>query len=479
MLTSCSSQDTTQSYSSLEELNGQDMGCMSGSIFDKLIESTFPDSKITYYNSRSELLLALKSEKITGFISDEPVAMMMIAQNPDVTYMAEPVGYVDYGLCFSEDNLDVRDQFNAYLAEITESGHKDELIAKWIQPKGASQKMEPHTLTGENGTLKCTTTPDAAPFSFQSEGEFQGFEVELLYEFADRYGYNIQIETLNFDALLTAVATDKYDLALNGIYITPERAKSVNFSDPTYRGNDVVMILHDSVKEDVSIIESIKNSFYRNFIEEDRYLLLLQGVLTTIIISIVSILLGTIAGYLFFLLSKSDKTFKKIMDLLQTILAGLPTMIILMMLFYVVFNKSKLSGTVISIVGFSLIFATVNYGLLKQGTDAIDNGQREAALALGYNEWGTLVKMITPQGVRIVLPSYEAEIVSLIKNTSIVGYVSVNDLTRMSDIIRGRTYDAFFPLIFDAIIYFVFSYAMVRLIDFYMRKATDKLNEKI
>jgi len=382
-LTSCSSDTGAEDKLNIETLNGMDMGCMSGSIFDKLIEECFPDSRIIYYNSRSELLLGLKTEKISGFISDEPVAMMMVAQNPDVTYLEEPVGYVDYGICFSNENLDVRDQFNEYLAEITESGHKDELIAKWIQPDGTSQKMDEHLLTAENGILKCTTTPDAAPFSFQREGSFQGYEVELLYEFAEKYGYGVQIDTLNFDALLTAVATNKYDLALNGIYITPERAKKVNFCNPEYRGDDVVMVLAGAETEDVSIIDSIKKSFYSNFIEEDRYELLLQGLLTTIIISIASILLGTALGFLFFLASKASPAAKKALDVLQTILGGLPTMIVLMMLFYVVFNKSKMSGTIVSIIGFSIIFATVCYGLYKQGTDAIDNGQSEAALALG------------------------------------------------------------------------------------------------
>jgi len=87
--------------------------------------------------------------------------------------------------------------------------------------------------------------------------------------------------------------------------------------------------------------------------------------------------------------------------------------------------------------------------------------------------------MIIPQAVRVVFPTYKAEVISLIKNTSIVGYVSVNDLTRMSDIIRGRTYDAFFPLVFDAIVYFAFSYIIVRVIEAAFEKFNTRYNTNV
>ena len=160
---------------SVDELNGRNMGCMSGSIFDVLIEEVFPDSDIIYFGSRSELLLGLTTSKSDGFVSDEPVAMMMVKQNGEVNYLDEAIGEVHYGICFSDENLDKLEQFNKYLEKLEKSGELKRLQDKWINPEGTSQKKEEYELDGRNGTIRCVTTPDAAPFSFISNNTYQGY----------------------------------------------------------------------------------------------------------------------------------------------------------------------------------------------------------------------------------------------------------------------------------------------------------------
>ncbi|MBR5341750.1 MAG: transporter substrate-binding domain-containing protein [Erysipelotrichaceae bacterium] len=463
-LSACGKNEEDQTIGSVEELNGRDMGCMSGSIFDVLIQEQFPDSDIIYFGSRSELLLGLTQGKIDGFVSDEPVAMMMVKQNDQVTYLDEAVGSVEYGICFSDDSKEIMLEFNEYLSEIITNGHIEELRNKWINPDGAEQKKEERQLDGHNGIIRCVTTPDAAPFSFMSNNEFQGYEVELLTEFCYEYGYEMEISIVSFDALLTSVAMNKYDVAFNGIYITPERAKSVNFCTPTYEGRDVVMIRNGNSAEKKDLITSIKDSFYKNFIEEDRYKLLLSGALTTLIIASFSILFGTLFGLLIFMLSRNSSVFKKVADNVQKLLAKLPAVVLLMLLFYVVFKSSSISALIVSIIGFAFMFANTFYGLLKTGVASVDYGQSEAAMALGYDEIIAFFHIVLPQALKTICDSYISEVISLIKNTSIVGYVSVNDLTRSSDIIRGRTYDALFPLIVVAIIYYLLCTALVALI---------------
>ena len=466
-LCSCGNRQEEKVFKSVEELNGEDIGCMSGSIFDKLIEEKLPNSKIIYYPSRPELLLALESGKIHGFISDEPVAMMMVAQNDNFTYLSTPVGSVEYGVCFSNNVLSVRDEFNQYLQAISNSGHIIELQQKWINPDGTKQKIADYNLTGENGTLSCATTPDAAPFSFISDNKFEGYEVELLTEFCYEYGYDLQISTVTFDALLTSVAMNKFDIAFNGIYITPERAKSVNFCTPTYTGWDVVMVRSGN---DQSQSTSIRDSFYKNFIEEDRYKILLSGALTTLEISFFSILFGTLYGLGLYMLTVKDKRFKNIADLIQRLIAKLPAVVLLMILFYVVFNRSSINATIVSIIGFTFLFGQTFYGLIKVGVNSIDEGQNEAALALGYEDWKSFFHIILPQALNTVGDTYINELIALVKNTSIVGYVSVSDVTRASDIIRGRTYDALFPLIVVAIIYYLICTIMVYIIRIHLNK---------
>ncbi len=455
MLSGCGKKEEIKVFSDLSELNGENMGCMSGSIFDELIAERFPDSQIIYYSSRSELLLGLSSGKIAGFVSDEPVAMMMVKANEGVTYLDEAVGSVDYGICFSSNAKDKLIKFNEYLAKITANGHLEELQKKWIDPEATGRKKADFSLSGENGTLRCVTTPDAAPFSFMADGKFEGYEVELLYEFASEYGYDLEINTVSFDALLTAVAMNKYDIGFNGIFITPERAKSVSFTTPTYSGRDVVMISNGNKAAKSDLFTAIKDSIYKNFIEEDRYLLLLNGALTTIEISLCSIVAGTLFGLLLYILSTRNSLIRNLLDLNQRILAKLPAVVLLMILFYVIFKTSSLNGTIVSIIGFAFIFGNTVYALLKTGVKAVDYGQKEASLALGYGEWLSFFHIILPQALKTIADSYLHEIIALIKNTSIVGYVSVTDVTRASDIIRGRTYDALFPLIVVALLYYL------------------------
>lgn len=109
----------------------------------------------------------------------------------------------------------------------------------------------------------------------------------------------------------------------------------------------------------------------------------------------------------------------------------------------------------VAVIGFTLTFGAAVYSMILSGVKAVDNGQTEAAYALGFNDTQTFFGIILPQAARHFMPSYKAEIVSLIKATAVVGYIAVQDLTKMGDIVRSTTYEAFFPLIAVAVIYFV------------------------
>ena len=156
-----------------------------------------------------------------------------------------------------------------------------------------------------------------------------------------------------------------------------------------------------------------------------------------------------------------------------------PVVVLLMILYYLVFGKVAVSGTFVSVIGFTLIFGAAVYRMVRSGVGAVEGGQLEAAYALGYTDRRAFYRIILPQALPHFLPAYRGEIVSLIKATAVVGYVAVQDLTKMGDIVRSRTYEAFFPLIAVAVIYFVLAAVLtfivnraVKLID--PRKRTAK-----
>ena len=453
----------TDIVNSVDDLVGRNMGCMSGSVYDRTIKEKIENSTITYFNSRSELIMGLKLGKIEGYLADKPVAIVSCVENKGIKYLEESLDEVEYGFCFSRNASHMREQFNEYLANIKTNGTLEKLQEKWISEDCINQSIDELELTGENGTIKVCTTPDAAPFSFFKDNKYEGYETELITMFAHEYGYNLEISSISFDAIISAISSNKYDVAFNGIYITEERKQSVDFSDEVYNSS-VVAIVRSGEKESTNIIETIKNKFYRTFIEEDRYKIIVNGINTTLLISGASLLFGTIFGFIIFLISrKLGKWFIKLSDAIAYIISGMPIVVLLMVLFYIIFAQSSLSGIVISIIGFSLVICYSVYGMLKTGVGAIDKGQFEGALALGYTDTQTLFKFILPQAFRIIMPSYRNEIVSLIKSSSVVGYVTVEDLTRASDLIRSRTYDAFFPLIVTAVIYFILAWLLTKL----------------
>lgn len=135
-----------------------------------------------------------------------------------------------------------------------------------------------------------------------------------------------------------------------------------------------------------------------------------------------------------------------------------------MILFYVFFGKSDISSLLVAIIGFSLTFGSFVYGHLTLCVEGIDRGQTEAAYALGYTRSQAFFRIILPQAMKTFLPTYTGEVVGLIKATSVVGYIAVNDLTKMGDIIRSNTYEAMFPLLAVAAIYFLITWGAAALL---------------
>ena len=239
--------------------------------------------------------------------------------------------------------------------------------------------------------------------------------------------------------------------------ITEERKEGVNFSEPYYLGGTVMAVRAEAAGagEATNPIDGIGESFSKTFVRENRWRMFLEGVITTLMITVLSIVFGTVLGFVVFVLCRNGgRIANGISGACMWLLQGMPGVVLLMILYYIVFGSFSIGGVAVSVVGFTLTFGTTVFGLLKTGVGAVDGGQDEAASALGYSEHQTFFKIILPQALPHVMPPYKGEVVNLIKATSIVGYIAVQDLTKMGDIVRSRTYEAFFPLIAITIIYF-------------------------
>ena len=207
------------------------------------------------------------------------------------------------------------------------------------------------------------------------------------------------------------------------------------------------------------MIESVVESFYNNLIAEDRYRMILDGLQVTLLITLCAALLGTLLGGLVCWMRMSHrKWLQQVAKVYIELMRGTPVLVLLMLMYYVVMAPLDATGIVVAIVTFAMNTAAYISEMLRTTIQGIDRGQTEAGLALGFTPRQTFFKIVLPQVVKAVMPVYQGEVVSLLKGTSIVGYIAVADMTRASDLIRSRTFDAFFPLIVTAIIYFLMAW---------------------
>ena len=208
-----------------------------------------------------------------------------------------------------------------------------------------------------------------------------------------------------------------------------------------------------------SMINSVADSFNNNLIAEDRYRMILDGLQVTLIITFCAVLLGTLLGGVVCWMRMNRRAWlQQVAKVFIDLMRGTPVLVLLMLMYYVVMAPLNTTGIVVAIVTFAMNTAAYISEMLRTTIQGIDRGQTEAGLALGFTQRKTFLRIVLPQVIRAVMPVYQGEVISLLKGTSIVGYIAVADITRASDLIRSRTFDAFFPLIVTAIIYFLIAW---------------------
>ena len=463
----------------LTQFNSASLGVVTGSLYGGYSREQFPNATIKEFNTFADVLVALKQGKVSGIMLDKPNFNSVARTDDSLSSIVVPDYSVEIGFGFqkTDSGNNLQTQMNDFLTKLKNEGKIDELIDKWYGETEPEENIPLDDLASNAKMLNVAIDTTRKPFVYMYEGKPVGFEIEVLYMFCKEYGYNVEISDLSFASGLAGLATEKYDIVCGGLYMTDERKESVNFSDP-YMNAEVVMAKCQRSGFG-NFMLSLGNSFEKTFIREQRWKLIVEGIGTTMTISIFSVLGGTLLGFALYMLARSktmwlSKLAKGFSKVYSTIIAGTPTLVILMILFYIVFTSPDISGIVVAIIGFTLTFGSFVYEQLSLTVSGVDKGQLEAAYALGYSRNLTFFRIVIPQAMKMFLPSYSGEIVTLIKATSVVGYIAVTDLTKMGDIIRGNTYEAFFPLISVAVIYFALTWGVAALLGILRKKAEPK-----
>lgn len=219
------------------------------------------------------------------------------------------------------------------------------------------------------------------------------------------------------------------------------------------------------------MIEKIWNNFYNSVIFEDRYKYIFEGLFNTITMAIFACIIGVVIGLILAIINDYNKETgklkiaNKIGNLYITVIRGTPVLLQLMIIYYVIFKSVDTNIILIGILAFGLNSGAYVSQIIKSGLISINTGQREAGKSLGLS-YGQITRyIIMPQAIHNIKPALGNEFITLLKETSVAGYIGIVELTKASDIIASRTYDYFFPLIITSIIYLTLTVCLSKLIN--------------
>ncbi len=458
-------------FRTLQDFDGATIGVMSGSISDDLVSQVASGCEFKYYDDASDSLLALQSGTLDAVAHDMPVAQLAAARQPDLAVFPETVAPDSYGLGLQKDSP-LTDEISAIIERYTEDGTLDALREKWLSADDSKKTIDVGEYDAPNGTLRYAHDSTLEPMSYVGgNGQSLGYEVELVSLIAKELGMKLEITQSTFGSLIQMLNSGRADIVSGAMSITDERKQSIDFPTTHYVGGLTLMVRAEDMgvaavqAEEKGFWEGLKDSFYKNFVQEDRWEMILSGLGVTFVISIFSALFGTVLGFGLCMVRRSrNKIASGITAAFVRLVQGIPVLVLLMVLFYVVFAGARLDGVVVAIIGFSINFAVYVSEMIRTGINAVDAGQWEAAQAMGFGRVKTFTKIIAPQAARHILPVYKGEFISMVKMTSVVGYIAVQDLTKATDLIRSRTFEAFFPLILTAVLYFILAWCLTSLL---------------
>lgn len=216
---------------------------------------------------------------------------------------------------------------------------------------------------------------------------------------------------------------------------------------------------------------NLRDLFYEILIADDRWMLIVNGLLATVVITLLSLFFGTLLGAASYLMTRCRHAWvRKTAKVYRYIVRGTPLLILLLFFFYVVLSGGN--GLLAAIVAFAVNFSNLACALLESSIESVGRDQIEAGRALGFTNMQNWRYIVYPQAFKNALPAFKFQAVAMVKGTSIVGYVAITDLTKATEAIRSSTSQSFLPLLLVTVIYFILAWLLCKLLDYLATKAT-------
>ena len=436
------------------------------------LEKQSPSTKVERYTKTADAVQALLQGKVDCVVEDEQPAKAFVGQNDGLRLLSQSFSSNGFAFCVAKGNRTLCERINKALVQLENSGQLDTIVRRHID-KNIAIAYEPRNIGRPNGELTVATNATYQPYEYYEHGRVVGIDIDIMQAVCDILGMTMKVEDMNFDAVITSVQTGKADVGAAGLTVTRERQNNVLFTD-TYTSSRQMLIVRDgSNASSRGLVEKFKT----DFITEGRYLYLVQGLGNTLLITLLAILISLVVGSAIAIVRATHdrtgrmKVLNAICQVYLTILRGTPTMVQLLIIYYVVFASVDVSKVFVAVVAFGINSSAYLAEVVRSGVMSIDRGQMEAGRSLGLSHWQTMRLVILPQAYKNVLPAIGNELITLLKETSIAGYIGIVDLTKGSDIIRSITYDAILPLTTVALVYL----ALV----FMLSSAVNNLEKKL
>lgn len=465
------------------------LGIPNGYVLDTMIQDDF-NSKVAFYSETSAGIEDVRQGRIAGFMTDYSISRVIVNQpgNDDLATVPVPETLFSGPLGAVSVNQDMINRFNSFLAGLEADGTLQEMRRYWIEEKpGSDPPMPDIPQTGENGVLKVAIGSGSVPFCYiGNDGEIKGYCAELILRFAAHEGLDAQFTTMEFSALLPYITSGKADIGIDSITITEERKKSVLFTEPFYFDLIGIIVLKSgndaAVKSGFNFIEWLRTGIESNLITDNRWKMIVNGLGVTMTIALLAQIFGTVFGaFVCYTLMRKNKLVNGIGRFYCGLIHGTPIVVLLMITYYIIFGNTQISNVLIAVAAFTMVTGAGVAGTLKGAIDTVDPVEIEAARSIGFTAFKAFATVTLPQAVRRALPGYMNGFVELVKATAVVGYIAIQDLTRAGDIIRSRTYDAYFPLLFVALIYLIVTTVCVQLFKFIIKRIngeTDSIRRR-
>lgn len=453
----------SKTVESVDDLAGSKIGVQIGTTGDIFASDYEGDgaTEVVRYNKGADAVQALKKGKIDCVLIDEQPAKAYVAKNPDLRILDEEFAIEDYAICVAKGNDELTEKLNDAIDQLEEDGTLSSIISYYIEGEGEAYVSSADSYP--NGELVMATNAEFPPYESYENGTIVGIDVDIAQAIADQLGMKLTISNMEFDSIIIAVQSGKADMGMAGMTVTEERLENINFTD-SYTTSKQVIIVRDqnaSVTESEGLIAKIHSTF----IEGDRWQYIPKGLLNTLIITlfagIIGIMLGFIMAYINVAYEKSDhkgfglRLIHIIVKVYLTVFRGIPMMVQLLIMYYVIFASVNMNAVIVAVLSFGLNSGAYVAEAIRAGIIAIPNGQFEAGRSLGFTYTQTMWHVILPQAIKNALPAMSNEFIALLKESSIVGYIGLMDLTKAGDIIRSGTYSAFLPLITVGLVYLV------------------------